>query len=930
MLLFCPNCGQRFEVPTHLEANVAHKCPSCGIEFGGEEKPDIPAAAPSSPTANVKLKFVSGGETQVGEIAPRPTRTDHGAPPLDLGKARQIQKINPEDCEVGKEVGQHGAGVLFEGKEKETGEPVMIRRLLAEGGSIADAERWATAATNLQNLRHPRVVSVFGVGLREGSPHIVSERVSGQDLAATAGGRSYSVKQAVQIAEQIVEGLTVAHGAGALHGDLKPTNIIIDPNGRARVCDFGLAPRALDAGELVTSSHVLSWLPFAAPELVKEGADRIDERADSYGLGAIIYYMLTGRPPFEASDPRALLAAVLEETPRPPSAINMKVPPGLDTIVMRTLEKNPSFRPSNAQAVGLELKKFEREESKAPARKRVAKTGGGGFLKVLLLLAVLGGLGYGGFFFYQKMQIETAVARAKAFSESAEEKKALPDGQAKAVELLRQAAEEARNTREEVRYLALYGEALLQSGDAAGAARILSEAVASRRSHPSEIQARAALPAALARTGRVDEAIAVWRELAGDDALDLVAVKSMRFGLEAGEALIDGGKAEGAVKLLEFVRTLPELMKAGVEKDPKTIEALELEGLAANAALGDALLAANRIADARTAYGAVFASEVKSEKSRERAADGLVRAVSSSDAVTLGEDEVKAIASFPQTMATYARTLLERGQTDKAQAAVAKVLEEMGDRESLPRAWAELVHGEISEAAGDLAAAKSHYDRAGRVARKLAEEGGPIEALALARSSTIHLRGGRGAVAITGFRDVARRYKVGGGAQADPMLVEAAAIALLGEGHALRLQGSPDEAATRYKEAMGFVDQGRTRLTAMACVGEVMLETRAREQVRPSFKLVADEADAGYLGTIARAMVDDITEGQLLEAATFDGGEVKKAGPHAVARAYYCAALKRELTGETEAAKALLRKCVEAAGTSSWYRFLAQQRLARD
>ena len=94
--------------------------------------------------------------------------------------------------------------------------------------------------------------------------------------------------------------------------------------------------------------------------------------------------------------------------------------------------------------------------------------------------------------------------------------------------------------------------------------------------------------------------------------------------------------------------------------------------------------------------------------------------------------------------------------------------------------------------------------------------------------------------------------------------------------------------------------------------------------------ILTEEADAGYLGTIARAMVDDITEGQLLEAATFDGGEVKKAGAHAVARAYYCAALKRELSGETEAAKALLRKCVEAAGTSSWYRFLATQRLARD
>jgi hypothetical protein len=325
----------------------------------------------------------------------------------------------------------------------------------------------------------------------------------------------------------------------------------------------------------------------------------------------------------------------------------------------------------------------------------------------------------------------------------------------------------------------------------------------------------------------------------------------------------------------------------------------------------------------------VFHSQLKSENSRERAADGLVRAAGTSHAVILTEDEVKAIASFPRAMATYARTLLDRGQTDKAHDAVASALKEMGDRETLGRAWAELVNGEISEANGDLSAAKSAYDRATRVARKVGDEAGPVEALALALNSSIHLRAGRNALALTGYRDVIRRYRSGGPA-ADPVLLEAASIALLGEGHALRLQGNPDEAAARYREVTGWEGLGKSRLIAMACVGEVMLETRAREQVRPSFKPVAQDAASGYLGTIARAMVDDITEGQLLEAATFDGGEIKKAGAHAIARAYYCAALKRELSGESEAAKALLRKCVDAAGTSSWYRLLAQQRLARD
>jgi tetratricopeptide (TPR) repeat protein len=927
MLLFCPNCGQRFEVPGSLEASVAHKCPSCGNEFGG------PAKSQTSTTAPGKLKFVSGGETSTGIEAPRNTKQgiDRGQPVPDISRPRQIRKVAPDACELGKELNQAGAGILYEGNEVETGAPVVIRKLLSEGGSIVDAERWATVATNLQNLRHPKLVSVLGVGLREGAPHIVTERVTGQNLAEYCSGRSLGVKQATQIAVQIVEGLTVAHGAGALHGDLKPTNIFVDGQGRVRVADFGLAPRSTESGELVTSNHVISWLPYAPPEMVRDGPDRADERSDSYGLGAVLYYMLTGTPPFAEDDPKGLKAAVLEETPRPPSSLNAKIPAGLDMIVMRSLEKDPAYRPTNAQAVGLELRKFERDApvaaAAAAAAKPVVRRGSSRWPKVLLLLAILGGLGYGGYFYYTKIQLEQGMARARYLADNAQKLVNTPEGLPKAIEMYQDAVLEAVRGPEEGKYLLALSEAMLKAGDAQGAVAPLTKA--SNQKSEWALEAKAMLPSALARAQKLDAAIALLSELTSPDTASETALTAVRGAVDAGEGLAAEREIDQAIKILSFSVELIEKILPAAEADPAAREALRLQEMRARVVLGDALVVAGRASDARAEYLAAFASDVTGTEFRLRAAEGIVKIVAGLKDV-LSVQELEAIGAFPKAVAWYARDLLARGDLDEARTVAQKASDSAGEGNSVARAWADLVFGEVEEARGLLGQARRRYDDAVSVAMALQEEGTSLQALAMVRSARISLRLGQAAAASTRFREVIKRYNEDPSAAKDPVFAEALSSALVGDGNALRLQRQPDQATKSYRLALSIAVQPADILAALAGIGEVMLETRAREQIRPSFEALTARDDAGHFGVLARAMIGDITEGQLLEEATFEGGSIKMAGPDAVARAYYCAALRRELSGEAEAARLLLTKAIQAAGQVSWYGFLARQRMPRE
>jgi tetratricopeptide (TPR) repeat protein len=905
MLLFCPNCGKRFDIPGHEEANVAHKCPSCDVEFGGDRP-----VKKGDEAAPARLKFTSGGETSM-DVGTSPrigvgrtTGVPRGTPIPGAGR-RAAVKLEPEKCEIDSEISRDGAGALFEARDSETGKPVVVRQLLPEGGSVADAQRWALAATKLQNVRHQRLVSVLGVGLREGSPHVVMSRASGQNLSEMTGGRPLNARQAAQIALQIVEGLSAAHGVGSVHADLKPSNIMMDSQGRARVTDFGMLPRALKDGELVESAHVAGWMPYAAPELVRDGPEAADERSDSYSIGAVLYYMLTGRAPFEADEMRALQAAVLEETPVAPSIHNPKVPPALDGLILRSLEKDPDFRPANVQAVAVELRRIEKE-GKLAARGRPgprAGGGGGGLLKVALLLVFLGGAGFGVYWFMNKSRKAVAVTQAKqdlADARKIEKESGIGDA---AIAGYRKAAEGAARSSEEAYYLVEYARALLRAGKVADAVGTLERAAGLKSE--SAADAKAILPSALARAGRSGEARKVWDGLGGSAEGAAVQVKVVEEGLAAADALLDLEESKAARDVLLFLRSVTK--SPGAKPLSKDLAArMRVE-------LGDAFAALGLTEEARAEYGPALADEGASRAARARAAHGLEHLASGPARLELSAEEMVALSVSPLAQARYARTLLARGHAQQAGVLATTALAS-AKKDTPARAWAALAAGEVDEVSGRFDTATVHFGEAGSIAARH-DDAVDVRALASVGKARVGLRLGRAAVSIREFQAIAERHAT------DPRTLEAVAAALVGAGDALRVAAQPGEASRSYRKVITVYAAQRTSyLQALAGIGEIQVETRSREKARDTFAQLAADGAPGVFGLIGQMMNGATGTGELTAAA-------EREGPDVAARAFYCAGLRRELDGRTDQAHAFYKRAAEAARNVSWYRLLATRRM---
>jgi tetratricopeptide (TPR) repeat protein len=919
MLVFCPNCGSRLEIPGHMEAAVGRKCPECGADFGG------PQAQEQAPPAEAKpagpLKLTKGGETAryagptPGAETERPTArgpTSITAPVPAHGAPAQVRRVDPAGCELLEEIGRRGAGVLYEARQIQSGDPFLVRRLLPEGGSVVDAERWALNASKLQSLRHRRVVNVMGVGLREGSPHCVVDRAAGHDLAELVarqtGGRPLNARQAVGIALDVIDGMAAAHGAGVVHGDLKPSNVFVDDSGRASVCDFGFAPRALEGGEPVASEHVMGWLPYAAPELVREGPDRADERSDSYGLGALLYYMLTGLPPFSADEAKSLVETVLGEAPVPLSDLNPKVPEELSGVVMRAIEKERSRRPANVQAIAIELRRFERAaREKLPAARAARGRPGRRALKSLAAVVLVGAAGFGAYWFLRRSGMESRIAAARDYVRQARAVERAPGRSAEAVELYRRAAAEAEGTPQEADMTILLADALVRAGEPREAADLLERAA--ETSFPRAGEAKVLAGRARILAGRTEDALRRWERIVRSPGPPRLSERVAEAGLDAAGTLLDSGRFEEAKAVLGFMVRLPGL--AAQAGDLGGVEAR------ARALLGEALAALGEREAARKEFDRVLLQIDELPEARARAARGLVRvAASKGPPIDLGPEEEEALGASARARLEYARLLVWRSRANEAEA----VLSKLGPEEGGDPAWVALVSGELDEALGRIDAAGARYREAVRLAGE-SPEGARVRASATAGEARLKLRLGRAEQALEKFREVSRSFA----AEA----AGAVASAMVGEADSLRLLGRLDEAARRYGEAIAFSESGtqfdvrRSHLAALAGLGEVSMGTRARARAQGHFERLAEEPDAGFLGMIALAMTGEIAEAELLTAAESEA-------PDLAARAFYAAGLRRELAGDTVQADVLFKRAVSSSGGTSWYGALAEKRLAQE
>jgi serine/threonine-protein kinase len=262
-------------------------------------------------------------------------------------------------------------GVVYKARQLGLNRLVALKMILT-GGHAGERElaRFRSEAEAVARLQHPNIVQIHEVGEQNGLPYFSLELVEGSSLAARLKGTPQPARSAAQLLETLARAVHAAHECGIVHRDLKPANILLTADGVPKVTDFGLAkylergtgpadeshPRA--AGALTQTGAILGSPSYMAPEQAAGNNDQVGPAADVYSLGAILYEMLTGRPPFVAETPFDTVMLVVGQEPVPPRRLQPKVPRDLETICLECLQKEPRKRYASSQALAEDLHRF--------------------------------------------------------------------------------------------------------------------------------------------------------------------------------------------------------------------------------------------------------------------------------------------------------------------------------------------------------------------------------------------------------------------------------------------------------------------------------------------------------------------------------------------------------------------------------------------
>jgi DNA-binding beta-propeller fold protein YncE len=314
-------------------------CPQCGAE--GELVADDPATIP-----------------------PRQALSSGKPPPFD-GIVDAVPADFPlvPGYEVLSVLGRGGMGVVYRARDLELKRVValkMIRDATLAGPD--DLARFRTEAKAVARLQHPNIVQIHEVGEADGYPYFSLEYVSGGSLAKKLKGGVVSPRRAGKMLETLALAMHHAHRRNIIHRDLKPANVLLTSDGVPKVTDFGLAKRLDESMGQTQSNAILGTPSYMAPEQAGGKVKEVGRSADIYALGAILYEMLTGQPPFQAATQVDTLLKVITEPPVPPSRLEPEVSRDLETICLKCLEKEPRNRYPTARALAEDLRRFLDDE----------------------------------------------------------------------------------------------------------------------------------------------------------------------------------------------------------------------------------------------------------------------------------------------------------------------------------------------------------------------------------------------------------------------------------------------------------------------------------------------------------------------------------------------------------------------------------------
>jgi serine/threonine protein kinase len=347
--------------------NTMRNCPSCGAPL----PPDAPAGLcpvcllKTDPPTAPATKDPSGGLASTITLNP----AAQGAPAnpaatLTISPAAFTRVRYFGDYELQEEIARGGMGVVWKARQSSLNRIVALKMILAgKLASEAEVQRFRREAEAAANLQHPNIVAIHEVGEHEGQHYYSMDYVAGRDLGALVRESGpLSAARAAECVKTLAEAVHFAHLRGTLHRDLKPQNVLIDAAGVPRITDFGLA-KFIERDESLTQTGAAMGSPsYMPPEQAAGHLDQVGPHSDVYSLGAILCELLTGRPPFRAETPMATMRQVMESEPVAPRKLNPALPPDLETICLKCLEKNPARRYPSARALAEELGRFLNHE----------------------------------------------------------------------------------------------------------------------------------------------------------------------------------------------------------------------------------------------------------------------------------------------------------------------------------------------------------------------------------------------------------------------------------------------------------------------------------------------------------------------------------------------------------------------------------------
>lgn len=340
----CPDCGQAL-----IHDAPAGLCPAClarqGLALLGVSAPADRASAQGTRLVNPLA------ETPSARTEPQGANVSTTA--VCLG-----------DYELLAELAHGGMGVVYRARQISLNRMVALKMI--RSGQLAtpmEVQRFRTEAEAAARLDHPHIVPIHDVGEHEGRHFFTMKLVEGGSLAEAIGGRPMPGRRAARLLAKVARAVHFAHQRGILHRDLKPTNILLDAQDEPQLTDFGLAKLIEQETHVTQSAEVMGSASYMSPEQANGCSRQLTTATDVYSLGAVLYEMLTGRPPFQGETFMDTLHQVVERNPARPSESNPAVDRDLDTICLKCLEKLPAHRYASAEALAQDLEHWTAGET---------------------------------------------------------------------------------------------------------------------------------------------------------------------------------------------------------------------------------------------------------------------------------------------------------------------------------------------------------------------------------------------------------------------------------------------------------------------------------------------------------------------------------------------------------------------------------------